>query len=332
MKNKDFHRAKKAKNNEFYTRLTDIEKELGHYTSHFHGKTVLCNCDDPRVSNFFRYFFTGFCGLGLKRLISTCYKNAQPDFFTQNSDERAVYCDYDGAGRADDVITDYDVFIRQNEWPLLKGDGDFRSEECIALLKQADIVATNPPFSEFREYVAQLADYGKRFIIVGNKNAITYKEIFKLIKENKMWLGPSIHSGEREFGVPDAYPSDAKDVTVGHDGKKYVKKGIRWFTNLDYPKRREKIILYKRYTPEEYPRYDNYDAIEVSKVKDIPKDYDGVMGVPITFLDKYNPEQFEIVNCNDIRTNVKTPLKDHGLIKDKDGTLGEIRAKLVVKI
>jgi hypothetical protein len=311
MRNKDLHRAKKAKNDEFYTQLSDIEKELSRYTPHFQGKTILCNCDDPRVSNFFRYFFMGFRGLGIKRLIATCYKNAQPDFFSQNRDERAVYCDYDGAGRADDVITDYDVFIRQNEWPLLKGDGDFRSDECIELLKQADIVCTNPPFSEFREYVAQLADYGKRFIIIGSLNAITYKEIFKLIKENKIWLGHGFANGNAFFGIAASrnFAGGVYDPATG-----LVKfRNVQWFTNLDHKKRHEKIILYKRYTPEEYPRYDNYDAIEVHKVAEIPKDYDGVMGVPITFLDKYNPEQFEIVRFRkgdddkDLSINGKCP-------------------------
>lgn len=178
----------------------------------------------------------------------------------------------------------------------LHGDGDFRSAECIELLKQADIVVTNPPFSLFREYVAQLIAYNKKFLIIGNQNAITYKEIFPLIKGNKLWLGCSIHSGDREFGVPDDYPLMAANSRIDENGKKYIRvKGVRWFTNLDYKERHEELILYKRYNPEEYPKYDNYDAINVDKTADIPCDYDGVMGVPITFLDKYNPEQFEIV-------------------------------------
>jgi len=297
MSNKDLHHAK-AKNDEFYTQLTDIENEMGHYTPHFKGKTVLCNCDDPRVSNFFRYFFKGFCGLGLKRLIATCYKNRNPDLFSENRDEQAVYCDYNGAGRADDVITDYDTFIRQNEWRLLEKDGAFDSPECIELLKQADIVCTNPPFSLFREYVAQLVDHGKHFIIIGDQNAVTYKEIFKLIKENKLWLGV-YNGGTKWFQVPAHYEIKTQSRIKIENGAKFFSKGsIMWYTNLDHKKRHEELILYRKYTPEDYPRYDNYDAIEVSKVKDIPKDYDGVMGVPITFLDKYNPEQFEILGMS----------------------------------
>jgi hypothetical protein len=299
MANKNLSNAKKAKKDEFYTQLTDIEKELKSYKQHFKGKTVLCNCDDPRVSKFFYFFYASFHTLGLKRLIATCYKNLNPDLFSQNLDEQAVYCIYDGTDRADDVIRDYDMFIKQNEWGILKGDGDFRSAECIELLKQADIVCTNPPFSLFREYVAQLIEYEKKFIIIGNMNAVTYKEIFALFKENKIWLGQSIHSGDREFGVPDSYPLDAAGFRVGEDGKKYIRvKGVRWFTNLNHKKRHEEIVLYKNYSPKEFPKYDNYDAIEVSETKDIPQDYDGMMGVPITFLDKYNPEQFEIIGID----------------------------------
>jgi hypothetical protein len=300
---KNLGNAKKAKKDEFYTQLTDIEKELKNYKQHFKGKTVLCNCDDPRVSKFFYYFYANFHTFGLKRLIATCYKNLNPDLFSQNLDEQAVYCIYDGTDRADDKWTDYDTFIKQNEWGVLKRDGDFRSPECIELLKQADIICTNPPFSLFREYVAQLIEYGKKFIIIGNINAVTYKEIFALFKENKIWLGQSIHSGDREFGVPDSYPLDAAGFRVGEDGKKYIRvKGVRWFTNLDFKELHEKLTLYKQYNEKEFPKYDNYDAIEVSETKDIPQDYDGVMGVPITFLDKYNPEQFEIIGlANDKR-------------------------------
>jgi hypothetical protein len=204
----------------------------------------------------------------------------------------------------------------------LKGNGDFRSEECIELLKQADIVCTNPPFSLFREYVQQLMKYKKKFLIIGNINAISYKEIFPFIRDNKMWLGASIHSGDREFRVPDDYPLNAAGYRIDKDGNKYIRvKGVRWFTNLDYEERHEVLVLYKRYTPKEYAKYDNYDAIEVSKTSDIPMDYDGAMGVPITFLDKYNQEQFEIISCNDIRLNNNVPYKEHGLIKDKDGTI-----------
>jgi hypothetical protein len=296
MANKDLGNAKKAKKDEFYTQLSDIEKELIHYRPLFKGKTILCNCDDPRVSKFFYYFYASFHTFGLKRLIATCYKNLNPDLFSQNLDEQAVYCIYDGTDRSDDKFVDYDTFIKQNEWGVLKGDGDFRSAECIELLKQADIVCSNPPFSLFREYVAQLIEYEKKFIIIGSVNAVTYKEIFALFKKNKIWLGRSIHSGDREFGVPDSYPLDAAGFRVGENGKKYIRvKGVRWFTNLDYKGLHEKLALYKQYNEKEFPKYDNYDAIEVSKVSDIPQDYDGVMGVPVTFLDKYNPDQFEII-------------------------------------
>jgi uncharacterized Rmd1/YagE family protein len=290
-KNKNLHQAKTSKKDEFYTQLTDIEKELKHYRHHFAGKVVYCNCDDPRVSNFFHYFSYNFEKLGLKKLITTCYKNQNPDLFSKHDSEKAIYLEYEGDKNANGVPDPAEIGIRP-----LKGDGDFRSKECIELLKQADIVVTNPPFSLFREYVAQLIEYDKKFVIIGNQNAITYKEIFKLIKENKIWLGPSIHSGDREFGVPKDYPLNAAGCRVDENGNKFIRvKGVRWFTNLDYNERHEDLILYKTYNPEEYPKYDNYDAIEVSKVADIPIDYDGVMGVPVTFLDKYNPEQFEIV-------------------------------------
>ncbi len=289
-KNAALHKAKKGKNDEFYTQLPVIESELGHYEEFFRGKTVLCNCDDPRVSNFFKYFALKFKTLGLKRIITTCYKNSSPDLFSQHTAEQAVYLIYDGNNG--ERMPDWDkVDVKP-----LKGNGDFRSKECIELLKQADIVVTNPPFSLFREYVAQLMEYSKKFLIIGNQNAITYKEIFPLIKENKIWLGCSIHSGDREFGVPNDYPLFAAGSRIDERGQKYIRvKGVRWFTNLDYKERHEKMILYKRYNPEDYPKYDNYDAINVDKTKDIPCDYDGVMGVPITFLDKYCPEQFEIV-------------------------------------
>ena len=304
MANKNLDNAKRQKNDEFYTQLSDIEKELIHYRSLFKGKTVLCNCDDPRVSKFFYFFFSRFHGLGLKRLIATCYKNLNPDLFSRNLDEQAVYCVYDGTGRTDDVIRDYDVFIKQNEWGALKGDGDFRSPECIELLKQADIVCTNPPFSLFREYVTQLIEYEKKFIIIGNKNAITYKEIFKLIKENKLWVGYTPMGVDMLFDVPGDFAK--KVVSAKKEGSTYrivdgIVKGRSqavWFTNFDIKKRHEEIYLYKNYSPKEFPKYDNYDAIEVGKVVDIPQDYDGVMGVPITFLDKYNPDQFKIIGMS----------------------------------
>ena len=292
--NSSLGRAKKQKKDEFYTRLEDIERELAHYKEHFRGKTVLCNCDDPRVSNFFHYFSYQFERLGLKRLITTCYKSQERDLFSQNASERAIWLEYTGDKNGNRIPDPAEIGIR-----YLKGDGDFRSEECIELLKQADIVVTNPPFSLFREYVAQLVKYDKKFLIIGNVNAVKYKEIFPLIQANKLWMGVSIHSGDREFGVPDDYPLYAASYRVDENGKKYIRvKGVRWFTNLDYLSRHDEMILWKEYTPEEYPTYLNYDAIEVSKTSEIPKDYDGKMGVPITFLDKYNPDQFEIVGMS----------------------------------
>ena len=276
MANTNLQQAKKNKNDEFYTQLVDIEKELKHYKDYFKGKTVLCNCDDPRVSNFFHYFSYKFEDLGLKKLITTCYKNQNFDLFSQNDSEKAIYLIYEGNkqnGRVPDIK---DIGIKE-----LEGDGDFRSQECIELLKQADIVVTNPPFSLFREYVAQLVEYDKKFIIIGSQNAITYKETFKLIKENKIWLG---YNPVKTFAKPDGTTQ-----TFGN---------VCWFTNLQTTKRQEEFVLYKKYNPEEFPKYDNYDAIEVSKTADIPCDYDGVMGVPITFLDKYNPGQFELIGSN----------------------------------
>lgn len=327
MANEDLRKANKAKKDEFYTQMTDIEKEVRYYAEHFWDKTVLCNCDDPRVSNFFCYFYKRFHTFGLKRLIATCYKNLNPDLFSQNLDRQAVYCIYDRQDRIDDVIEDYDTFIRQNEWNVLKGDGDFRISECIELLKQADIVVTNPPFSLFREYVAQMVKYDKKFLIIGNVNAISYKDCFRLIKENRMWLGASIHSGDREFGVPDNYPLNAAGYRVDDDGKKYIRiKGVRWFTNLDYKERHEDLILYKTYTPQEYPKYDNYDAINVDITADIPHDYAGAMGVPITFLDKYNPEQFEILGIDRELVESLTGKQSRFKINEK-----ELYARIIVK-
>lgn len=283
-------KAKKAKMDEFYTQLSDIEKELCYYTEHFRDKTVLCNCDDPRVSNFFRYFALKFNDLGLKRLICTCYKSNNADLFTQNSSEKAVYTDYDGSFPVNN-LTDFEKIPVKE----LTGDGDFRSDECIELLKQADIVCTNPPFSLFREYVSQLVQYNKKFIIIGNQNAITYKEIFPLIKDNKIWLGHGFNGGNAYFEVPQTAVRDFAAGVYDPETHKVKFRNCHWYTNLDHKKRHEELILYKHYTPEEYPKYDNYNAINVDKVCDIPEDYDGVMGVPITFLDKYNPDQFEII-------------------------------------
>lgn len=259
MANKNLSNAKKMKNDEFYTQISDIEKELKYYKHHFKDKVVFCNCDDPTESHFYKYFKMNFEALGLKKLITTYYKSDKPTYKTECV----------GGYGIEDIRTE----LLQN--------GDFRSNECIELLKEADIVVTNPPFSLFREYVALLEEYDKNYLIIGNKNAITYKDIFKLIKENKLWLG---YGSCEEFRTPNGL-------------SKQVNGLCRWFTNLPIAKRNEELLLYKTYSPDLYPKYDNYNAINVDKVKDIPKDYDGIMGVPLTFLDKYNPEQFEIIDA-----------------------------------
>ncbi|MBQ6209126.1 MAG: adenine-specific methyltransferase EcoRI family protein [Prevotella sp.] len=286
MANKNLNAAKEAKKDEFYTQLSDINNELRHYQKHFRGKTVLCNCDDPRVSNFFTYFAYNFEFLGLKRLITTCYKNQDMDLFSQNKSERAIYLIYDGDKNGNNIPDPEEIGIHP-----LKGDGDFRSQECIELLKQADIVVTNPPFSLFREYVAQLIEYDKKFLIIGNVNTATTKDIFSLFMQNKIWLGYGFRGGAAHF------MSKYEDIATASDHREGMIRvsGVHWFTNLETRKRHEDIILYRKYTPEAYPKYDNYDAIEVGKTDEIPEDYDGVMGVPITFLDKYNPDQFEIL-------------------------------------
>ncbi len=313
--NKNLNQAKSNKKDEFYTQLTDIERELKHYRNHFKDKVVYCNCDDPRVSNFFHYFSYNFEKLGLKRLIATCYKNQERDLFSQNKSEQAIYLEYTGDKNGNNVPDPEEIGIIP-----LKGDGDFRSQESIELLKQADIVVTNPPFSLFREYIEQLIEYEKEFLIIGNQNAVTYKEVFAHFRNDKVWLG--YNSGDMEFKVPDYYEPRATRYRKDENGQKWRSMGnICWFTNLDISKRHEDIILYKKYTPEEYPKYDNYDAINVGRVAEIPMNYKGAMGVPITFLDKYNPKQFKIISANDIRINENIPYKEHGLIKDKDGTI-----------
>ena len=288
--NNNLKKAKAGKNDEFYTELTDIEKELRHYKKHFKGKTVLCNCDDPRVSNFFHYFSYNFEALGLKKLITTCYKNQNLELFSEHKSEKAIWLEYNGDKNGDRVPNPEEIGIHD-----LKGDGDFKSKECIELLKEADIVVTNPPFSLFREYVAQLVEYDKKFILVGNQNAIKYKEIFPLMRDNKIWLGMD-NGGTKWFRVNEDYDITTESRKKVENGQKYFSMGsIVWFTNLDNRKRHEDLILYKNYTPEEYPKYENFDAINVDITKDIPMDYAGMIGVPITFMDKYNPEQFEII-------------------------------------
>lgn len=290
--NRSLHAARATKQDEFYTQLSDIEKELKHYTQHFKGKTVLCNCDDPKVSNFFHYFSRKFSDLKLKKLITTCYQNHDPNLFSKHNSKHGVYLVYEGertpGGR---VPTPNRIGIHP-----LEGDGDFRSEECIALLKQADVVVTNPPFSLFTEYVNHLVRHRKKFLIIGNHNAIIYRDVFRLIKANKLWLG---YTHPVAFQVPDHYEMRSVRSWRDEHGNNWRSLGNAcWFTNLDIQKRHEDFITYKTYDPEEFPKYDNYDAIEVSRYKEIPGDYPGVMGVPVTFLEKHNPEQFEIIGSN----------------------------------
>ena len=309
---------------------------MQHYWPHFRDKVVLCNCDDPYESNFFKYFALRFNQLGLKKLICTCYNGSPVQgnelllrFEPWDDDEEIKKKAYkveitevkdlngDGAVDLSDVR-----YLLQNDKNVLSTlqTGDFRDPECVELLKQADIVVTNPPFSLFREYIGQLMEYGKKFLIIGNQNNVTYKEIFPLLMENKVWLG--YKSGDMAFKVPDDYEARETRYWQDESGQKWRSLGnICWFTNLDHNKRHEMLDLVCRYSSEEYPAYDNYNAINVSKVDNIPYDYDGAMGVPITFLDKYSPDQFDILNANDYRKNDSVPIKTHGLIKDKEGAI-----------
>lgn len=299
--NNNLHKANINKNDEFYTSLTDIEKELRHYKEHFKNKIVFLNCDDPEESNFWKYFALNFKYLGLKKLIATHFQEKKPSYKLEKNN-------------GDTIKT------------KLKQNGDFRSPECIDILKEADIVVTNPPFSLFREYVAQLIEYKKIFLIIGNQNALTNKDIFELIKKNKIWLGID-NGGTKWFNVPKHYDITTESRKKIENGKKFFSMGtIVWLTNLDNKKRHEKIILYKKYNPKDYPAYKNYDAINIDKVKDIPSDYKGVMGVPLTFLDKYNPEQFEIIgqtHSGDKSTEVEALRKDpkhrhRGIVEGED--------------
>lgn len=309
--NRTLHIAKSSKKDEFYTQLSDIESELKHYKEHFKNKVVFCNCDDPRVSNFFHYFSYNFESLGLKKLVTTCYKNQEKDLFGIEESENAVFLEYTGDKNGNNIPDAEEIGVKP-----LKGDGDFRCKESIDLLKQADIVVTNPPFSLFREYVDQLVKYEKKFLIIGNINAITYKEIFKLIKENKAWLGINMGRGISGFIVPDHYELYGTETNIDSFGNRIISpNNCLWLTNLDTFKRHEDINLTKTYYGNEieYPKFDNYDAINVNKTQDIPKDYIGVMGVPITFLHKYNPEQFELIKFRkgndekDLSINGKCP-------------------------
>ena len=346
---------------EFYTQLPLIESELKHYKAHFRGKVVFCNCDDPYESNFFKYFAMNFNYLGLKKLIATCYTGSpvagiQLSLFDvagvkdEATDQRqphkieiteVIDMDDDGAVGLSDV----EILLKSNNntLTLLNGDGDFRSPECIELLKESDIVVTNPPFSLFREYIRQLMEYEKAFIIIGNQNAVTYSDFFPLLAENKIWLG--YMSGHFWFKVPDSYEEKQTDFKIDENGQKWRRMGnICWFTNLDIEKRHESMTFYRSYSPELYPDYDNYKAIEVGKTADIPSDYNGVMGVPITFVDKYNPEQFEILgimdrqNTSGLRTKKYTAedtprfndLNARGVIK-MNGRLKSMYARILIK-
>ena len=306
--NQLLQKAKESKKDEFYTQLCDIERELQYYQTRFHDKVVYCNCDDPRVSNFFRYFATNFHKLGLKKLIASCYRESTNDLFETREAEKGFFCEYTGEAG--------DNNMPEIEIQYLKGDGDFRSEESINLLKQSDVVVTNPPFSLFREYVAQLVKYGKQFLIIGNVNAITYKEIFDFIQRDKAWLGVNLGRGISGFIVPDNYEHYGTEVCVNSEGQTIIAtNSCLWLTNLELPQRYEDLNLSKEYQGNEdkYPKYDNCDGINVNKTVDIPRDYHGLMGVPITFLHKYNPEQFEIIRFRkgddnkDLRVNGKCP-------------------------
>lgn len=327
MANKNLNNAKIAKKDEFYTQLTDIERELQHYWQHFKDKVVLCNCDDPYESNFFKYFALRFNQLGLKKLICTCY-NGSPvqgnelmiDFgdFTDEPKKIAYKVeitevkDLNGDGAVDLSDVQYLLKNDKNVLSTLK-TGDFRDPECIELLKQADIVVTNPPFSLFREYIGQLMEYEKKFLVIGPYNAITYKEIFPLIQNNRLWLGYGFHAGNAYFKIPNAAIKEYANGVFNESTGLVKFRNCTWYTNIDHVKRHEELDLVCRYSPEEYPHYDNYDAIDVGKTADIPYDYDGAMGVPITFLDKYNPEQFDIIKFRkgddekDLRINGKCP-------------------------
>lgn len=307
--NSNLSAAVKRKKDEFYTQLTDIEKEMRYYRKHFRGKTVFCNCDDPYESNFFKYFVLNFNRLGLKKLIATCYAGSPISGSLFDASEitagdkdkpyKAIVTKvYDTSGTGSIDMLDVAALFKtkENELTELQGNGDFRSEECLQLLDEADIVVTNPPFSLFREYVATLIAHEKKFVIIGNVNAITYKEFFPLLKENKVWVGATPLNGGRWMIIPKKVAVKSNKAKINEKGETLLNiAGVCWFTNLDIKKRHEPLLLIKKYDPEIYPHYDNYDAIEVSSVSDIPYDYPGEMGVPITFMDKYNPDQFEII-------------------------------------
>lgn len=307
--NKNMHKAKSEKNDEFYTLLTDIEKEMKYYKEQFKDKVVYCNCDDARESNFFKYFSMNFEHLGLKRLITTSY----------NANGNGTILVYEGDKNGNKQVDDEEIIVKE-----LSGNGDFRSEECLQILQESDIIVTNPPFSLFREFITIMMQYEKQFCVIGNMNALTYKEIFPYIKNNKLWWGNSIHSGDRQFFVPDNYELNAATCGIDENGRKFIRvKGVRWWTNMDFPQRYEELDLIKKYNEEEYPKYDNYDAININKTADIPLDYNGVMGVPITFLDKFCPTQFKIIDINPHFFSII----EQGLPKPKQLTLKNVGQK-----
>lgn len=307
--NRLLQKAKKSKSDEFYTQFCDIERELQYYQNCFVNKVVYCNCDDPRTSNFFRYFAINFHKLGLRKLIASCYIEDTCDLFSSEESEKGFYCEYLGEnGNQFDPDNVQIVYF--------KGDGDFRSRECVELLKQSDVVVTNPPFSLFRDFVAQIVKYDKQFLVIGNVNAITYKEIFDLIQKNKVWLGVNLGRGISGFIVPEHYDLYGTEVSVNDKGQTIIAtNNCLWLTNLELEQRNEELDLSKEYAGNEndYPKYDNCDGINVDKTQDIPRDYEGLMGVPITFLHKYNPNQFEIVKFRkgddgkDLSVNGKCP-------------------------
>jgi hypothetical protein len=334
VKNQSLGRARDAKQDEFYTQLSDIENELKHYRGHFEGKVVYCNCDDPRVSNFFHYFSYNFEKLGLKKLVTTCYKNQERDLFSCNDSEHAIYLEYKGTRGKGTVPDPATIGIMH-----LKRDGDFRSAESVALLRRADIVVTNPPFSLFREYLAQLIAHDKKFLVVSNQNAIKYNDVFPLVKDGKIWLGHN--SGDMTFKVPGYYEPRDTRYWVDADGQKWRSLGNTcWITNLDIAKRHEELILYKEYNPDEYPTYANYDAIEVGNASNIPKDFKGKMGVSVTFLSRYNPDQFEIVGSSRTLGKPMSAIAKKGTysqggpcfyLANGDGTFQRLYDRIVIK-
>ena len=353
MANSTLTNAREAKQDEFYTQYYDIEREVEAYLDYnpnvFRGKTVLLPCDDPEWSNFTKYFAQNFERLGLKKLISTSYAverkqelyGVQLSLFETEFETRSPRYDKKKTRSHGKIFIlerdengDRHIDIEDLKWDYLKGDGDFRSKEVTRLRDEADIIITNPPFSLFREFLAWIISVNKTFLIIGNMNAVTFKEVFPLIKQGKLWFGESIHSGDREFGIPDNYPITAAGWRIDEKGRKFVRvKGVRWFTNLDHGRLHQPLELMTlqdnlKYSKHKdlrekhaYEHYDNYDAIEIPYTDAIPSDYYGAMGVPISFLDKFCIEQFEILNANDFRKNKLVPIKPHGLIKDKDGAI-----------